>query len=197
QETYYEHSSPTANPNRANDMDKQLTRVSKYLSYLLRHNPDAIGIRLDEKGWASIEELIEKKQGFSLSRELIEVVVETNDKQRFAISPDGARIRANQGHSLNVDLDLCSTEPPETLIHGTAERFWSSIERKGLLKGDRHHVHLTESLEVAMAVGGRYGKPVILKVAAQRMHDDGYKFYKSANNVWLVEHVPVSYIRKA
>ncbi|MBU2712073.1 RNA 2'-phosphotransferase [Zooshikella harenae] len=176
-------------------MDKQLKKVSKYLSFLLRHKPDSIGLILDEQGWASIAALIELTTDVELSREIIEVVVETNDKQRFSISEDGTKIRANQGHSIAIDLNLAPIEPPGCLYHGTATRFLASIMEKGITKQQRHHVHLTESIAVGKAVGGRYGKPVILVIDAQAMFQDGFVFFKTANNVWLVEEVPPAYIR--
>ncbi|AJQ96013.1 RNA 2'-phosphotransferase [Gynuella sunshinyii] len=177
-------------------MKESLTQVSKYLSFLLRHKPDEIGLTLDECGWASIDELIEKSVSVKLTRELIAVVVETNDKQRFAIDTSGHRIRANQGHSIEVDLALPVIEPPEWLLHGTASRFESSILANGLIRQKRHHVHLTESEVVARSVGERYGKPVIFKIAAGIMHQQGYPFYKTVNNVWLVSDVPARFLEK-
>ncbi|HCG7676451.1 TPA: RNA 2'-phosphotransferase [Vibrio parahaemolyticus] len=177
-------------------MDKELVRVSKYLSYVLRHKPDAIGLSLDEQGWARIDDLIDKTVEVSLTRELIDLIVETNDKCRFAIGSNGTHIRANQGHSIEVDLQLSSVTPPEYLLHGTAERNMKSIGASGLLKGSRHHVHLTESLAVSKAVGRRYGELVVLKVDAKRMHLDGYSFYKTVNNVWLTDSVPSQYLER-
>ncbi|WP_444935229.1 RNA 2'-phosphotransferase [Microbulbifer sp. JMSA004] len=176
-------------------MSKELNKISKYLSFLLRHEPQAIGLEIDENGWASIQELIDKTTDFELSRNIIEVVVETNDKQRFNISNDGLSIRANQGHSIKIDLNLQLQEPPKELLHGTAARFIEAILKTGLNKRERHHVHLTESQAVAQNVGSRYGKPVILSIASKKMHENGYKFYKSSNNVWLVDCVPVKYIK--
>lgn len=176
-------------------MEKDLTKVSKYLSYLLRHKPEAVGVVLDEQGWASVDELIEKTVDFELSVDLLRLVVETNDKQRFCLSDDGTRIRANQGHSIDVDLALQPQEPPEVLLHGTAERFWGSIEDNGLEKRGRHHVHLSVSESVAMSVGQRYGTPVLLEIAAGKMFRDGFEFFRTANNVWLVDHVPVRYLK--
>ena len=172
-----------------------LVKLSKHLSFLLRHHPEAVGLTLDAHGWVPVEELLSKVTAYALTRELLEVVVETNDKQRFSFSEDGRFIRANQGHSLkNIDLALEPLVPPEVLLHGTAVRFLASITATGLSKMNRHHVHLTESRAVAQSVGSRYGKPLILEIAAQQMHQDGYQFYKTANSVWLVEHVPFSYI---
>ncbi|WP_087026590.1 RNA 2'-phosphotransferase [Thaumasiovibrio subtropicus] len=177
-------------------MEKDLVKISKYLSYVLRHKPDSIGLKLDEQGWALIDELIEKTVDVALTRDLVDLVVETSDKRRFAIGGNGNHIRANQGHSIEVDLQLSVVIPPDYLLHGTAERNVKSIGESGLTKGSRHHVHLTESLAVAKAVGSRYGKPVIFTVDARRMHLDGYSFYKTVNNVWLTESVPSQYLKR-
>lgn len=176
-------------------MEKQLAKISKYLSFILRHKPEAIGLTLDENGWAFVDELILKTTDLQLTEELIKLVVETSDKQRFAIDSKKNRIRANQGHSIDIDLSLDPIKPPETLLHGTAERFYESIMHDGLTKQSRHHVHLSESPTVAKSVGSRYGKPVILEIDANRMSNDGFLFYQTLNNVWLVDTVPVKYIR--
>src|SRR5690606_38637950 len=157
---------------------------SKYLSFILRHEPQSIGLTLDTHGWADIDALITGTTQFALTPELLDIVVETNDKQRFSVSADGQRIRANQGHSIAVDLDLRATPPPASLLHGTAEQHITAIQRLGLLKMQRHHVHLTEHMAVATAVGRRYGKPVVIQIDAQAMAAQGYSFYKSVNNVW-------------
>ena len=175
-------------------MEKELTKVSKYLSFLLRHQPQAIGLNLDEQGWASVDELIAKTTDFELNDDLLKLVVETNDKQRFALDVAARRIRANQGHSIDVDLALEPITPPDVLLHGTADRFIDSIMSEGLTKKKRHHVHLSEFESVACAVGRRYGKLVLLKIDAKTMHQDGYQFFRSANNVWLVDSVPNIYI---
>ncbi|WP_444930741.1 RNA 2'-phosphotransferase [Microbulbifer sp. SSSA002] len=177
-------------------MSKDLNKISKYFSYLLRHKPQAIGLELDENGWTSIEELIKKTTDFTLNRDLVEVIVETNDKKRFSISEDGLFIRANQGHSIEIDLDLQPQEPPTVLVHGTAGKFLNAIREEGLKRMKRHHVHLTESQAVAQNVGSRYGQPILLSIATQKMYTDGFKFFKSANNVWLVESVPAKYIEE-
>lgn len=171
-------------------MQKDLKKISKYLSFILRHKPEAIGLSLDASGWASIDEIIALTKSFPLNRAVIELVVETNDKQRFQLDFDNNRIRANQGHSIDVDLQLTPVQPPEVLLHGTAERFLSSILKTGLIKQKRHHVHLTESEEVASSVGSRYGNPVVLQIDARKMSAEGVNFYRSANNVWLVDAVP-------
>ncbi|MAT97405.1 MAG: RNA 2'-phosphotransferase [Anaerolineaceae bacterium] len=171
-----------------------LKRVSKYLSFILRHRPETIGLTLDANGWASIDELINKTTQYELTPALIATIVQTNDKQRFSLSADGRKIRAKQGHSITIDLDLVPVEPPEQLFHGTAVRFLTSIQAEGLQKMKRHHVHLSESEAVARNVGSRYGQPVVLTIAARQMYQDGYLFYKTANNVWLVASVPYEYI---
>jgi len=172
-------------------------QTSKFLSYVLRHRPDSIGIALDENGWIAVDELLDAagRSGKRLSREQLERVVATNDKQRFALSDDGLRIRASQGHSVKVDLDLTAKEPPELLYHGTVERFLEAIRTQGLQRGRRHHVHLSIDEVTATKVGSRRGKPVILVVEAGRMHSAGHEFYRSANNVWLTGEVPPEYLR--
>lgn len=171
-----------------------LKKISKYLSFILRHEPESISLQLNAEGWADIEELVTRTKKFKLTKELIKTVVESNDKQRFAISGDCQRIKANQGHSIKVDLELEASTPPDILLHGTAERFVEAIFKQGLVKQQRHHVHLSETQHVALSVGARYGKPVLLKVDAKQMHLDGYEFFKTANNVWLVDCVPVKYL---
>jgi len=174
-----------------------LKKISKYLSFILRHQPDSIGLELSDEGWANIKELIGKTRKFKLTRELINTVVKTNDKKRFLISEDGERIKANQGHSIDVKLELEPVTPPDVLLHGTAERFLDSILREGLTKQQRHHVHLSETQKTAMSVGARYGKPALLKIDSKQMYEDGFEFFQTENNVWLVDHVPVRYCVKA
>jgi len=171
--------------------------TSKFLSYVLRHRPDSIGIALDENGWVDVEVLLAaaERHGKRLSRQVLERAVAENDKKRFAFSEDGRRIRASQGHSVSVDLALEPIEPPELLYHGTVERFLESIREKGLVRGSRHHVHLSPDEATARKVGSRRGKPVILVVEAGRMHQAGYQFFRSANGVWLTESVPAEFLR--
>ncbi|HEY5959678.1 MAG TPA: RNA 2'-phosphotransferase [Polyangiaceae bacterium] len=180
-------------------MDGDQTTASKLLSFVLRHRPEAIGLILDSEGWASIAELIRlaNEHGHKLSRDLIEAVVRTSDKQRFAISADRQRIRANQGHSIAVALGLEALKPPELLFHGTAERFLSSIQSEGLSRRSRNYVHLSADAETATRVGQRHGTPVVLVVAATRMWNSGFQFFQSENGVWLTNHVPVKYIQFA
>jgi putative RNA 2'-phosphotransferase len=174
------------------------TKISKFLSYVLRHKPDAIGLQLDSNGWADIDELISKANDSgeleALSIEQLKEVVADSDKQRFIISDEDNKIRANQGHSIKIDLQLKGVTPPETLYHGTAERFMENINRDGLKPGERHHVHLSADIDTANAVGQRYGKPVILKIKALLMHQQGFKFFLSENGVWLTDKVPVEFI---
>jgi putative RNA 2'-phosphotransferase len=174
------------------------TSISKYLSLVLRHNPAAAGVTLDAEGWVRVEDLLAgaARQGHSFTRAELEEVVQTNEKQRFAFNSDGRRIRANQGHSVSVDLDLTPETPPEILYHGTVERFLSSIMERGLDQRTRQHVHLSSDVATATRVGSRRGKPVILKIAAADMHADGFRFYCSANGVWLTERVPPQYISR-
>lgn len=179
-------------------MEKQVKNISKFMSLVLRHRPEQIGLTLDEHGWADTQELIEKlnQHGAGITPALLDFVVENNDKKRFAFSEDKSMIRASQGHSLEVDLDLPKAVPPEFLYHGTASRFVTQILREGLKKQQRHHIHLSTVKDTAIDVGGRHGKPVILKVAAARMHDAGYAFYLSANGVWLTDVVPADFLEE-
>lgn len=176
-------------------MNKNLTKVSKFLSYVLRHNPKSINMKIDFQGWASVDELIRCATNHKLiiTKELIEEVVTTNDKERFKLSDNRKMIRANQGHSLKINLGLESIQPPEVLYHGTASRFLESINNEGLKSGNRHHVHLSNQITTAIKVGQRHGFPVVLKIEAARMYEDGFTFYCSENGVWLVDNVPSKY----
>ena len=177
-------------------MDNRSVRISKFLSLTLRHQPEKIGLRLSESGWASVEQLIaaSRKHGVEFTLEELQNVVASNDKKRFSLSEDGLRIRANQGHSIEVELGYAPTAPPEILYHGTAERFLAAIKQQGLIKGKRHHVHLSADVDTATKVGRRHGKPVVLRIEAGRMRQDGFIFYLSANGVWLTDRVPVQYL---
>jgi putative RNA 2'-phosphotransferase len=176
--------------------DRHLFKVSKFLSYVLRHRPDCVGITLTREGWADIEALIKAgaKAGKCLDRQLIQAVVANNDKKRFAISEDGRSIRAVQGHSNNsVYVRYLDKVPPETLYHGTATRFLSSIREKGLLAGSRQYVHLSQDPQAAAAVGRRHGRPFVLAIAAREMHERGFKFHQAENGVWLNKHVQIEF----
>ncbi len=174
----------------------RIKRISKTLSLVLRHRPEKFDLQLDSQGWCVVTDLLEnfKLNGIRLDRKLLEVVVARNDKQRFAFSEDGLRIRANQGHSIKVDLAYLPVEPPEILYHGTAERNLISIFKKGLQKRQRHHVHLSADKATALNVGQRYGKPKILLVRAKEMQAQGHLFYCSENGVWLTEEVKPEFL---
>ncbi|MDP6443257.1 MAG: RNA 2'-phosphotransferase [Pirellulaceae bacterium] len=180
----------------SDDLMADLRKTSKFLSYVLRHCPEEIGIELGDGGWVEVDTLLNQaaQHGKSISRELLDRVVRENDKQRFAISEDGRRIRANQGHSVDVDLGLEPRTPPNTLHHGTVERFLAPIAADGLDRGARRHVHLSRDRETAESVGQRRGAPIILRIDAAAMHAAGHEFYLSENGVWLTDHVPPQYI---
>jgi putative RNA 2'-phosphotransferase len=168
-----------------------IVRESKFLSLLLRHAPETIGLELDEHGWASIDDLVglSASSATPLTTEMIELVVRTSDKQRFRISDDGLRVRANQGHSLEVDLELRECAPPDVLYHGTALAFLPSIRADGLVRGARQHVHLSADAITARRVGARHGAPVVLEILATQMATAGAAFYLSENGVWLTHSV--------
>ena len=170
--------------------------LSKFLSFVLRHKPDAIGLVLDPQGWVCVDELIEKGNaaGTRFSGDDLRHVVETSDKKRFSISADGMRIRAAQGHSVTVELGLPPREPPLTLYHGTATRFVEAILSEGLKPQSRQQVHLSIDLATAQRVGQRHGKPFIFRIDALRMHQQGFSFYLADNGVWLVDQVPPEFL---
>ncbi|XOV66507.1 MAG: RNA 2'-phosphotransferase [Fluviicola sp.] len=171
--------------------------ISKFLSFVLRHKPEEIGIELTEDGWVHTRTLLDamNRNGKSITIETLEAVVATNSKKRFAFNEDKTMIRANQGHSVKVELGYTEQSPPEMLYHGTATKNLESIAEKGLVKGNRHHVHLSSDLETAMNVGQRHGKPVVFEIDSLAMQSDGFKFYQSENGVWLTEMVPAKYLR--
>lgn len=171
-------------------------RISKFLSLVLRHNPELIDVILDFNGWTNLDELIVKSQSKlpTLTREQVLEVVASNDKQRFALSDDGKRIRANQGHSVKVDLDLKPQTPPDVLYHGTATRFLDSIMKDGLTSQSRNHVHLSKDRDTAVKVGSRHGKVIVLLVDSKKMATDGIEFILSDNKVWLTDSVPIKYL---
>jgi putative RNA 2'-phosphotransferase len=177
-------------------MTQERIRTSKFLSLVLRHKPEEIGLVLDQNGWADIVELIEKAgtRGVVLTRELIAEIVATSDKQRFAIDASGQRIRANQGHSVDIELGLEPRMPPVTLFHGTAEASVAAIRAQGLKPGRRQHVHLSPDEDTATRVGARHGRPVVLRIAAARMQGRGHEFFLSTNGVWLTDCVPAEFI---
>ncbi|MEM6835770.1 MAG: RNA 2'-phosphotransferase [Cyanobacteria bacterium P01_C01_bin.120] len=178
-------------------MDKHLTKLSKFLSLILRHKPQVIGLKLDANGWADVNELVDlvNLHGISISHPLLDLIVSSNDKEQFTYNSDRTKIRAQQGHSLDVDLGLIPQPPPQKLFHGTATRFLSSIQEQGLLPGTRQHVHLAVKEVDAIKVGQRHGQSVVLTVKAAEMNQAGHHFYCSDNGVWLTATVPPEYIR--
>ncbi len=177
-------------------MKKQLVKISKLLSLVLRHNPAKIGVSLDAEGWIDVDTLLRamQKAGVRIDLELLEQVVEQNDKQRFSFSDDARKIRANQGHSLPVELGLETLKPPEILFHGTATRFLDSICKQGLLPKGRRQVHLSADEQTAIKVGRRHGNAVVLQVFAGQMQQNGHLFYRSKNGVWLTDTVPPEFL---
>lgn len=177
--------------------EKDTKQISKFLSYVLRHNPEAIGLTLDSNGWADVTLLLEKinASGTKIDAALLEHVVETNSKKRFAFNDAKDSIRASQGHSVTIELGYEPIAPPEVLYHGTANHNVEAILKEGIRKGNRHHVHLSLDKATAANVGGRHGKPAILEVLALQMHNDGYEFFLSENGVWLTDGVPAGYVK--
>ncbi|MEC3874226.1 RNA 2'-phosphotransferase [Chryseobacterium salviniae] len=176
--------------------EKHNKKTSKFLSLVLRHQPEVINLNVDEKGWAGVEELKEKsaENNIYFTLEELDEIVETNDKKRFIFNEDKTKIRANQGHSIVVDLALKPQQPPEFLYHGTAENNVNSILEKGIEKRNRQHVHLSSDKDTASKVGMRHGKPILLTIMTGKMHQDGIVFYLSENNVWLTDFVDPEYI---
>ena len=177
-------------------MSKKLEATSRFLSYVLRHKPESISLTLDSEGWAEVSQLIRFANGHGtrLTLEMVLEVVATSDKKRFTLSSDSSRIRANHGHSIQVNLNLQPQTPPKILFHGTATRFKASIQAQGLVAGSRQYVHLSAGRETALQVGKRYGKPLLLEVEALAMSCVGHDFM-SANGIWLTRTVPTAYLR--
>ena len=177
-------------------MEKNLVKTSQFLSKHLRHAPQKFGLTLESGGWVLVSDLLEacRRVRVLVDRDLLEQVVLENDKGRFGFDESGDRVRANQGHSTEVDLLFTLVELPFTLFHGTASKNVASILEIGIIRGSRHHVHLSQDAETARRVGARHGKPVILKVQSRAMRDAGFVFFKSENNVWLTDHVPAKFL---
>lgn len=174
-----------------------LKSTSRYISLILRHKPEVIKITLDEHGWADVDELIwGVARTHPLTMEMLEKIVAEDEKQRYSFNEDRTLIRANQGHSIPVDVELPVEDPPEILYHGTGEKYTASIDRQGLLPKSRLYVHLSEGQETAVKVGGRHGRPVVYEVLSGEMAREGHIFYRSVNGVWLVKNVPVGYLKK-
>ncbi len=175
----------------------RLEKISKFLALVLRHKPDAAGITLDKHGWADVNELvrgIRSTKDPTFTHDDLTLIVVTDSKGRYSFDESGKRIRANQGHSVKVDVELEELEPPLMLYHGTATKYMNSIEAEGLIPKSRLYVHLSDNVKTATDVGSRHGKPVVYAVHAHKMFNDGYKFYKSVNGVWLTREVPTSYL---
>ena len=173
--------------------------LSKLLALILRHKPEVINITLDKHGWANVNELINNinsESNYKIDMQILEEIVKTDNKMRYSFNEDKTLIRANQGHSINVDVELKEKEPPEILYHGTAEKYVESIDNQGLIPKSRLYVHLSKDVDTALNVGSRHGKAVIYKVLAKEMAKDGYKFYLSKNGVWLTKEVPLKYLIK-
>ena len=182
---------------KARDYHMNLNQTSKFLSLILRHKPEAIGITLDEHGWADVAELIEGiRRTKPFTMEMLEEIVRTDSKQRYSFNQDKTLIRANQGHSIPVDVELQVVKPPEYLYHGTGQKYVESIDRTGLLPKSRLYVHLSSERETAVKVGSRHGKPVVYRVKSGQMQADGRVFYRSVNGVWLTKQVPAEYLEK-
>ncbi|MFP1860415.1 RNA 2'-phosphotransferase [Lonsdalea quercina] len=180
-------------------MSKKNTDISKFLSYVLRHKPEAIGLSLDNEGWAIISDLIlcSVKEGYTLDDNLLHDIIDSSDKKRFTISDDGLRIRAAQGHSTQqVNIAYTEKKPPDILYHGTASRFISAIREHGLIPLSRQYVHLSPDEDTAIQVGQRHGKPVVLKIKALNMYEQGFKFFQADNGVWLTDTVPYRFIQE-
>ena len=183
---------------RSGRFDKN-NNTSKFISLILRHKPETIGITLDEHGWADVQELIDginRSEGHTLDIEILEEIVRSDEKQRYSFNEDHTLIRANQGHSIPVDVELEEQTPPDILWHGTGEKYVPSIDVQGLIPKSRLYVHLSSDMETARKVGSRHGKPVIYEINCRQMAADGYRFYESANHVWLTKEVPVRYLKK-
>ncbi|WP_196892893.1 RNA 2'-phosphotransferase [Aureivirga marina] len=180
------------------DKEKNYRRISKFLSLVLRHQPEKIHLTMDENGWVSVSQLLSNMNKFQhkIGMELLEEVVETNEKKRFAFNEDKTKIRANQGHSVQVDLAYTAKTPPEILYHGTAIKFTDSIYKTGLQKKKRHHVHLSKDFETAEKVGRRHGQLVVFEINTTKMVAENFKFFKSENGVWLVEEIPVKFLKE-
>ena len=177
---------------------KRMKNTSKFISMILRHKPEVIGITLDEHGWADVQELISgvnSSGGHSLDMEMLEEIVRTDEKQRYSFNEDRTLIRANQGHSIPVDVELEEKLPPDVLFHGTGEKYVLSINQQGLIPKSRLYVHISSDIETARKVGSRHGRPVVYRIDCRKMTEDGFRFFLSVNGVWLTKSVPPEYLR--
>ncbi|MCI9976514.1 RNA 2'-phosphotransferase [Clostridioides difficile] len=171
-------------------------KLSVFISLILRHKPETIGIKLDNYGYADVNELIGNinSTGRNINMEILEQIVKEDNKQRYSFNEDRSKIRANQGHSIKVNVELKELRPPKCLYHGTTIRFLDNIKKEGIVRKSRLYVHLSNGIDTAIKVGKRHGIPIVLKVNTEKMYEDGYKFYLSENNVWLCEHIPFKYV---
>ncbi|ENY8552384.1 TPA: RNA 2'-phosphotransferase [Clostridioides difficile] len=171
-------------------------KLSIFISLILRHKPETIGIKLDDYGYADVNELIEKinNTGRNINIEILEQIVKEDNKQRYSFNDDRSKIRANQGHSINVNVELRELEPPRFLYHGTATRFLDNIKKEGIISKSRLYVHLSNDIDTAVHVGKRHGISIVLKINTGKMYENGYKFYLSENNIWLCEYIPFKYV---
>ncbi|WP_107571906.1 RNA 2'-phosphotransferase [Clostridioides difficile] len=172
-------------------------KLSIFISLILRHKPETIGIKLDEYGYADVNKLIEKinNTGRNINIEILEQIVKEDNKQRYSFNKDRSNIRANQGHSINVNVELRELEPPRFLYHGTATRFLDNIKKEGIISKSRLYVHLSNDIDTAVHVGKRHGISIVLKINTGKMYENGYKFYLSENNIWLCEYIPFKYVK--
>lgn len=180
-------------------MSRQTRNLSKFISLILRHKPEIINLTLDEHGWAYVQELIKginRSKGQIIDQELLEEIVRTDEKQRYSFNEDHTLIRANQGHSIPVDVELEEKNPPDILWHGTGDKYVASIDKQGLIPKGRLYVHLSSDIDTARKVGSRHGKPVIYQIDCGKMSADGYCFFLSANRIWLTKEVPARYLKK-
>ena len=184
---------------RKESSGKKKVKTSRFISLILRHRPEAVGISLDAHGWADVQALISginRSGGHTVDMEILEEIVRTDEKQRYSFNEDHTKIRANQGHSIPVDVELEEKSPPDMLWHGTGEKYVSSIDARGLIPKGRLYVHLSSDRETARKVGSRHGKPVIYEIDCRKMKEDGYRFFLSANHIWLTKEVPAQYLKK-
>jgi len=175
----------------------ELVSLSKFLSKILRHNPGCIGIQLDKNGWANVDELlIGINKTRQINMDILEEIVQNDEKKRYSFNEDKTKIRANQGHTIQVDVELEEAEPPQYLLHGTGKKYMDSIDKNGLIAKDRLYVHLSTDYDTALAVGRRHGKPIVYRINTREMVSHGFRFYKSVNDVWLTKYVPAIYLTK-
>ena len=174
-----------------------LIKTSNYLSSIMRHKPEIIDVQLDEYGWADVEKIVSGiRKTHELNIELLEKIVETDEKHRYSFNFDKTLIKANYGHSVPINIEPLLAVPPKDLYHGTADKYMESIDSQGIFAKSRNYVHLSSNIENAINVGRRHGNPVVYKIATEDMQADGYKFYKAESGVWLTKEVPLKYITK-